>query len=50
MGETRNAYKILIGNPEGKKPIGIPMSRKEGLREKDFVGVGRMDLVGNMDR
>jgi hypothetical protein len=22
MGETRNAYKILVGKPEGKKPLG----------------------------
>jgi hypothetical protein len=22
MGELRNAYKILVGNPEGKRPLG----------------------------
>jgi hypothetical protein len=22
MGETRNAYRILVGNPEGKRPLG----------------------------
>jgi hypothetical protein len=22
MGETRNAYKILVGKPEGKRPLG----------------------------
>jgi hypothetical protein len=22
MGENRNAYKILVGNPEGKRPLG----------------------------
>jgi hypothetical protein len=25
MEEMRNVYKILIGNPEGKRPLGIPM-------------------------
>jgi hypothetical protein len=24
MGETRNAYRILVGNPEGKRPLGRP--------------------------
>jgi hypothetical protein len=22
MGETRNAYRILMGKPEGKRPLG----------------------------
>jgi hypothetical protein len=22
MGERRNAYRILVGNPEGKRPLG----------------------------
>jgi hypothetical protein len=24
MGEKRNAYRILVGNPEGKRPLGKP--------------------------
>jgi hypothetical protein len=24
MGETRNAYRILVGKPEGKRPLGRP--------------------------
>jgi hypothetical protein len=24
MGETRNVYMILVGKPEGKKPLGRP--------------------------
>jgi hypothetical protein len=24
MGEKRNAYKILVGKPEGKRPLGRP--------------------------
>jgi hypothetical protein len=24
MGETRNAYRILVGNPKGKRPLGRP--------------------------
>jgi hypothetical protein len=27
MGEKLNAYRILVGNLEGKKPLGIPRRR-----------------------
>jgi hypothetical protein len=27
MGEKRNAYRILVGNPEGKRPLGRPRHR-----------------------
>jgi hypothetical protein len=27
MGEKRNAYGILVGKPEGKRPLGKPRSR-----------------------
>jgi len=27
MGEMRNAYKILVGKPEGKKPLRRPSHR-----------------------
>jgi hypothetical protein len=27
MGEKRNAYRLLVGKPEGKKPIGRPRRR-----------------------
>jgi hypothetical protein len=38
MGETRNAYRILVGKPEGKRPLGRPRRRlvdniKINLRE-----------------
>jgi hypothetical protein len=38
MGEKRNAYRILVGNPEGKRPLGGPRRRwvdntKMGLKE-----------------
>jgi hypothetical protein len=27
MGEKRNAYRILVGNPEGRRPLGRPRRR-----------------------
>jgi hypothetical protein len=27
MGEIRNAYNILVGKPEGKRPLGRPRCR-----------------------
>jgi hypothetical protein len=30
MGEKRNAYRILVGNPEGKRPLGRPRRRWVG--------------------
>jgi hypothetical protein len=27
MGENRNAYRILVGKPEGKRPLGRPRLR-----------------------
>jgi hypothetical protein len=27
MGEKRNTYRILVGKPEGKRPLGRPRSR-----------------------
>jgi hypothetical protein len=29
MGEMRNVYKILVGKPEGKRPLGKPRRRFE---------------------
>jgi hypothetical protein len=30
MGEMRNAYNILVGKPERRRPLGSPRSRWEG--------------------
>jgi hypothetical protein len=33
MGEERKVYKVLMGKPEGKRPLGRPRRRwKDGIR------------------
>jgi hypothetical protein len=32
MEEKRNAFRILVGKPEGKRPLGRPRRRWEDIR------------------
>jgi hypothetical protein len=43
MGVKRNAYRLLVGKPEGKRPLGRPRRRWVDLRE---VGWGDVDWIG----
>jgi hypothetical protein len=39
MGEERKVYKVLVGKPEGKRPLGRPRRRwEEGIRMADWLG------------
>ncbi|KAJ4434296.1 hypothetical protein ANN_22848 [Periplaneta americana] len=40
MGESRNAYRVLIGRPEGKRPLGRPRRRWEDNIKMDLREVG----------
>jgi hypothetical protein len=48
MGEERNVYRLLMGKPEGKRPLGRPKRRWEhGIRvDLGEIGWG-VDLVGS---
>jgi hypothetical protein len=55
MGETRNAYRILVGKPEGKRPLGGPRCRwvnniKMDLRELGWDGVDWIELAQDRDQ
>jgi hypothetical protein len=50
MGERRKAYRILVGNQEGRRPLGRPKrwwkdNIKMDLREMGCGGMERIDLA-----
>jgi len=40
MGEIRHAYNILIGKPEGKRPLGGPGCKWEDNIQMDLTEIG----------
>jgi hypothetical protein len=55
MGATRSAYRILVGKPEGKRPLGRPRSRWVDniiidLREIGWDGVDWIELAQDKDQ
>jgi hypothetical protein len=54
MGE-KNAYRILVGKPEGKRPLGRPRHRwsdniKMVLREIGWAGINWIVLAQDRDQ
>jgi hypothetical protein len=47
MGEERVAHRLLVGKPEGKRPLGRPKRRWDDNFKMDLheVGVGRGDWI-----
>jgi hypothetical protein len=55
MGKKRNAYRILVGKPEGKRPLGRPRRRwvysfKMDLKEIGWDGVDWIDMAQDRDQ
>jgi hypothetical protein len=40
MGEGRGLYRVLVGKPEGKRPLGRPRHRWENNVKMDLQEVG----------
>jgi hypothetical protein len=47
MGEERKVYKVLVGKPEGKRPLGRPRRRwEDGIRMDIMeIGLGGVDWI-----
>jgi hypothetical protein len=55
MGERRKAYRILVGKPERRRPLGRPRRRwvdniKMDVREIGWDGIHRIDQVQDRDQ
>jgi hypothetical protein len=55
IGETKNAYRIFVGNSEGKRPLERPRHRwadniKMDLREIGWDGMDWIDLAQDRDQ
>ena len=48
MGDERGAYRVLVGKPEGRRPLGRPRRRWVDNIRMDLqeVGCGYMDWIG----
>ena len=48
MGEDRGVYSVLVGKPEGRRPLGRPRSKWVDNIRMDLqeVGCGYMDWIG----
>ena len=55
MGEKRGVYRVLVGKPKGKRPLGKSRRRWEDnikidLKELGCVGMDWIELVQDRDR
>jgi len=55
MGERRGVYRVLVGKPEGKRPLGRPRRRwehnnKMDVKEMGCEGMDWIELAQDRDR
>jgi len=55
MGERRDSYRVLVGKPEGQRPLGRSRHKQKGnikmdLKEVGWGGTDWIDVAMNRDR
>ena len=47
MGEGRGVYRVLVGKPQGRRPLGRPRCRRKDNNKTDLreEGCGGMDWI-----
>jgi hypothetical protein len=55
MGEIRGIYRVLVGKPEGERPLGIPRHRweeniKMHLQQVECGGMDWIEMAQDTDR
>jgi hypothetical protein len=51
MGENRSSCRVLVGKPEGNRPLaGHRRSWKNDIKEIEWEGVNHIDLVQDRDK
>ena len=55
FGEENNVYRVLVGKPDGTRPLGSPRCRWEDniqldLQEAGYVGMDWIELTQDKDR
>jgi hypothetical protein len=49
-GEGRGVYRVLVGRPEGKRPLGRPRRRSEDNIKMDFRETGTAEFCEHGDK
>jgi hypothetical protein len=56
MGERRGVYRVVVGKPDGKRPLGRPRRRprwerniQKDLKEMGWEGMDWIDLAQDAD-
>jgi len=54
MGESKGVYRVLVGKPEGKRPLGRPRRKWESnikmdLQEVECADMDWIDVAQDMD-
>ena len=55
MGDTRGAYRVLVGRPERKKVLGRPRRKREdnikmGIQEMGWGNMDWIDMAQDRDK